>query len=97
MRVGTGDSIKYILIAKRSGCQLKDQFCMILILSEDVPPISILNADSFEVIGQPEIQLLQEDKHLMRWSCMYRVGVVVMGYLNWEWRRPTSQQRYRCQ
>jgi len=38
----------------------------------DVPPISILNADSFEVIGQPEIQLLQEDRHLMRFSCMYR-------------------------
>jgi len=38
----------------------------------DVPPISILNADSFEVIGQPEIQLLQEESHLMRWSCMYR-------------------------
>ena len=38
----------------------------------DVPPISILNADTFEVIGQPEIQLLQEDRHLMRWSSMYR-------------------------
>ena len=38
----------------------------------DVPPVSILNADSFEVIGQPEVQLLREDSRLMRWSCMYR-------------------------
>lgn len=38
----------------------------------DIPPISILNADSFDVIGQPEIQLLREDSGLMRWSCMYR-------------------------
>jgi len=38
----------------------------------DIPPISILNADSFEVIGQPEVQLLREDSRLMRWSCMYR-------------------------
>ena len=38
----------------------------------DVPPVSILNADSFEVIGQPEVQLLREDTRLMRWSCMYR-------------------------
>lgn len=38
----------------------------------DVPPISILNADSFEVIGQPEVQILREETLLMRWSCMYR-------------------------
>ncbi|KAL7533948.1 hypothetical protein ACHAXR_005547 [Thalassiosira sp. AJA248-18] len=38
----------------------------------DIPPISILNADSFDVIGQPEVQLLREDSRLMRWSCMYR-------------------------
>lgn len=38
----------------------------------DVPPVSILNANSFEVIGQPEVQLLREDSRLMRWSCMYR-------------------------
>lgn len=38
----------------------------------DIPPISILNADSFEIIGQPEVQLLREDSRLMRWSCMYR-------------------------
>lgn len=38
----------------------------------DIPPISILNADSFDIVGQPEVQLLREDSRLMRWSCMYR-------------------------
>lgn len=38
----------------------------------DIPPVSILNSDSFETIGQPEIMLLKEDTRLMRWSCMYR-------------------------
>lgn len=38
----------------------------------DVPPISIVNADSFDIIGSPEVQLLREDSRLMRWSCMYR-------------------------
>ena len=38
----------------------------------NIPPVSILNSDSFETIGQPEITLLKEDTRLMRWSCMYR-------------------------
>jgi hypothetical protein len=38
----------------------------------DVPPISIVNADSFDIIGSPEVQLLREHSRLMRWSCMYR-------------------------
>ena len=38
----------------------------------DIPPVSILNADSFETIGRPEVMLLQEDTKLMRWTCMYR-------------------------
>jgi hypothetical protein len=38
----------------------------------DVPPISILNADSMEAVGTPEVQLLREDTQLYRWSCMYR-------------------------
>mmetsp|Transcript_21711 Transcript_21711/g.37280 ORF Transcript_21711/g.37280 Transcript_21711/m.37280 type:complete len:458 (-) Transcript_21711:1764-3137(-) len=37
-----------------------------------IPPISILNADSFDIIGSPEVQLLREDTRLYRWSCMYR-------------------------
>lgn len=42
----------------------------------DVPPVSILNADSFEVIGMPEVQLLREDSRLYRWSCMYRAQLI---------------------
>lgn len=42
----------------------------------DIPPISILNADSFKVVGQPEVQIIRENANdgtrLMRWSCMYR-------------------------
>lgn len=38
----------------------------------DIPPVSILNSDTFETIGQPEITLLRKDTKLMRWSCMYR-------------------------
>jgi len=38
----------------------------------DVPPLSILNADSFEMIGAPEVTLLRQDSRLYRWSCMYR-------------------------
>ena len=38
----------------------------------DVPPISIINADTFEVIGQPDITLLRKKSRLMRFSCMYR-------------------------
>lgn len=37
----------------------------------DVPPLSILNAVSFDVIGQPEISFVKEETKLMRWSCMY--------------------------
>mmetsp|Transcript_42936 Transcript_42936/g.91293 ORF Transcript_42936/g.91293 Transcript_42936/m.91293 type:complete len:465 (+) Transcript_42936:270-1664(+) len=42
----------------------------------DVPPVSILNADSFEVIGMPDVQLLREDTRLHRWSCMYRAQLL---------------------
>lgn len=38
----------------------------------EVPPVSIINADTFDTIGQPEVQMLREDTRLMRWSCMYR-------------------------
>ena len=37
----------------------------------DVPPVSILNAVSFETVGKPEVELIQQDTNLMRWSCMY--------------------------
>ena len=41
----------------------------------DVPPLSILNADSFEIIGAPEVTLLRGDNRLYRWSCMYRANL----------------------
>ena len=41
----------------------------------DVPPLSILNADSFEIIGAPEVTLLREETRLYRWSCMYRANL----------------------
>jgi hypothetical protein len=37
----------------------------------DVPPVSILNAVSFELVGSPEVSMLDEDSRFMRWTCMY--------------------------
>jgi hypothetical protein len=46
----------------------------------DVPPLSILNAASFDVIGSPEIAVIGADKDskFMRWTCMYR-AILVQG------------------
>lgn len=38
----------------------------------DVPAVSILNAVSFETIGEPEVVMLREKQRLMRWTAMYR-------------------------
>ena len=38
----------------------------------DVPAISIINADTFEVVGQPDVTMLRQRSRLMRFSCMYR-------------------------
>jgi len=38
----------------------------------DVPPLAILNANSFQAIGTPEVLLLREKDGLMRWSCLYK-------------------------
>ena len=37
----------------------------------DVPAVSILNAVSFDVVGDPEISMLREKTKLMRWTCLY--------------------------
>jgi hypothetical protein len=37
----------------------------------DVPPLSILNAVSFDTIGVPEVFMIRRDTRLMRWTCMY--------------------------
>mmetsp|Transcript_672 Transcript_672/g.843 ORF Transcript_672/g.843 Transcript_672/m.843 type:complete len:448 (+) Transcript_672:171-1514(+) len=44
--------------------------------SVEVPPVSILNAVTFESIGNPEVLLLREDTRLMRWTCMYKAVIV---------------------
>ena len=38
----------------------------------DVPPLPILNVSTFTIIGSPEIDMLDTDNRLMRWTCMYR-------------------------
>jgi len=40
--------------------------------SIDVPPLSIINAESFQAIGTPDVSMLREDDKLMRWTCLYR-------------------------
>mmetsp|Transcript_8095 Transcript_8095/g.11765 ORF Transcript_8095/g.11765 Transcript_8095/m.11765 type:complete len:450 (-) Transcript_8095:428-1777(-) len=44
--------------------------------SVQVPPVSILNAVTFDTIGSPEVLLLREDTRLMRWTCMYKAILV---------------------
>ena len=41
----------------------------------DVPPVSILNAVSFDTVEGAEISMLDRDTRLMRWTCMYRVDL----------------------
>uniref|UniRef100_A0A7S1ZD64 Neurotransmitter-gated ion-channel ligand-binding domain-containing protein n=2 Tax=Trieres chinensis TaxID=1514140 RepID=A0A7S1ZD64_TRICV len=38
----------------------------------DIPQVSILNVQNFEVIGMPEVALLHKQSKLMRWTCLYR-------------------------
>jgi len=42
----------------------------------DIPPVSILNAESFDVISRPEVHLLREDTKLMRWTCLYKASLM---------------------
>lgn len=42
----------------------------------NVPPVSILNAATFDTIGSPEVSMLHEDTKLMRWTCMYRATLI---------------------
>ena len=42
----------------------------------EVPPVSILNAITFDVIGSPDVVMLREDTRLMRWTCMYRATLI---------------------
>ena len=38
----------------------------------NIPPLSILNANSFNVIGAPDVTLLRRRDGLMRWTSMYK-------------------------
>jgi hypothetical protein len=40
-----------------------------------VPPVSILNAVDFEILGEPEVCLVSESKKLMKWSCLYKASL----------------------
>ena len=42
----------------------------------DVPPISIINADTFETVGRPDICMLRKKSRLMQFSCMYRAKLL---------------------
>jgi len=42
----------------------------------DVPPLSIINAETFETVGQPDIARLRVKSRLMRFSCMYRARLM---------------------
>ena len=40
-----------------------------------VPPVSIMNAIDFEILGEPEVCLVNESKRLMKWSCLYKASL----------------------
>jgi len=42
----------------------------------DVPQVSILNVQNFEVIGPPEVTLLRPSSRLLRWTCLYRATLL---------------------
>ena len=42
----------------------------------EVPPLSIINAESFSIIGAPDVSLLRESDGLMRWTCLYRATLL---------------------
>ena len=41
-----------------------------------VPPVSILNAVDFEVLGEPEVCLINSDKKLMKWTALYKASLL---------------------
>jgi hypothetical protein len=40
-----------------------------------VPPVSILNAVDFEVLGEPEVCQINQKENLMKWSCLYKASL----------------------
>ena len=41
-----------------------------------VPPISILNAVDFSLVGEPEVCLVDEAEKRMKWTCMYNASLI---------------------
>jgi len=41
-----------------------------------VPPVSILNAKDFRVIGSPEVCCVNEQNKSMQWTCMYSASLI---------------------
>ena len=41
-----------------------------------VPPVSILNAVDLDVVGEPEVCLVNEQKKVMKWTCMYKASLI---------------------
>lgn len=41
-----------------------------------VPPVSILNAVEFELLGDAEVCCLKKEEHLMKWSGLYRASLL---------------------
>lgn len=41
-----------------------------------VPPISILNAVDFNILGDPEVCLVNADNQVMKWTCMYKATLI---------------------
>jgi hypothetical protein len=41
-----------------------------------VPPVSILNAVDLDIVGDPEVCLVNETENLMKWSCLYKASLL---------------------
>ena len=42
-----------------------------------VPPVSILNAVDFEVLGEPEVCLINSKNKLMKWTALYKASLMM--------------------
>ena len=40
-----------------------------------VPPVSILNAVDFDILGEPKVCLVNKTQNLMKWSCLYKASL----------------------
>jgi len=73
-----GLSVQSIHVWKMQGRQraFQQELKDIPTMAIEVPPLSILNVSTFQVIGSPDVGMLNESSRLMRWTCMYRAEVI---------------------